>query len=97
MAQLTQLIIVSGRVQGVGFRFFTHQQAKKLGLHGYVENLSNGQVKIVIQGDNQLCQQFLDWLAAGGPASASITTYDVKALPDASVWSDFRVKSSSSC
>lgn len=69
-------ICVSGLVQGVGFRFFTYQQAQKLGLLGYVKNLDNGNVEIVIQGDNLQLTQFTQWLLQGGPASAHIT--DIK-------------------
>lgn len=64
---------ISGRVQSVGFRFFTHQQAKKLGIVGYVKNLDNGDVEIVAQGDSHQIDQLSHWLDGGGPTSAKIT------------------------
>lgn len=71
---LKQLQInVSGVVQGVGFRFFTYQQANKLGLVGTVKNLSNGDVEIIVQGEDIALEKMLHWLEEGGPRSATIT------------------------
>ena len=44
-------IIVSGRVQGVGFRYFCVMNAQKFNLTGSVRNMSNGNVEIFVQGD----------------------------------------------
>jgi len=41
---------VSGRVQGVGFRYFVLRQARSLGLRGYVRNLPDGRVEFLLQG-----------------------------------------------
>ena len=71
-------IQVSGRVQGVGFRFFTYQQANKLGLVGTVKNLSNGDVEIIVQGEDIVLEKMLRWLEEGGPRSATITDIRVK-------------------
>ena len=70
-------IRVSGRVQGVGFRFFTHQQAQKLGLVGYVKNLDNGDVEIVAQGDSVQISKLTEWLEQGGPVSARINNINI--------------------
>ena len=70
-------IKVSGRVQGVGFRFFTYQQAQKFGLFGYVKNLDNGDVEILVQGDSLQVTNFTQWLNQGGPASARINNIDI--------------------
>ncbi|MCX8586910.1 MULTISPECIES: acylphosphatase [unclassified Gilliamella] len=74
-------IIVSGSVQGVGFRFFTYQQAVKIGLVGYVKNLENGAVEIIAQGNNQQISQLILWLEHGGPRSARITQINMSELP----------------
>jgi len=73
-------IRVCGRVQGVGFRFFTYQQATKLGLVGYVKNLDNGDVEILIQGDSISIAKLIQWFEQGGPASARITAINVTEL-----------------
>ncbi|WP_024653046.1 acylphosphatase [Borrelia persica] len=43
---------ISGKVQGVGFRFFTEQIAKKIGIKGFVKNLDDGRVEIVVFSNN---------------------------------------------
>lgn len=42
--------LVSGRVQGVGFRWFVHREAAELGLRGWVRNLQSGEVECVAEG-----------------------------------------------
>jgi acylphosphatase len=45
------VIIVSGLVQGVGYRYFIYRHAVQLGLVGYVKNLFDGSVEIVVEGE----------------------------------------------
>jgi len=52
---------VTGRVQGVGFRNATRNRARELGLRGWVRNLPDGSVRIVIQGRTEACNQFIAW------------------------------------
>lgn len=63
-ARLTAL--VRGRVQGVGFRWWTRSRAMELGLTGYVANRLDGRVLVVAQGPRDVCQQLLDLLQSGG-------------------------------
>ncbi|MBR2825047.1 MAG: acylphosphatase [Solobacterium sp.] len=58
-------VIVEGRVQGVGFRYFCMRNAKELGLTGTVRNMDNGMVEIYIQGDEYRIQQFLEIIKKG--------------------------------
>lgn len=52
---LTKQFFIFGRVQGVGFRFFTLQQAGKLGIKGTVRNRIDGSVEVIAQGsENQI-------------------------------------------
>ena len=60
-------IIVSGRVQGVFFRVFTERRARKLGLKGSVQNLSDGTVGIVAEGSREKLQDLVDWCHSGPP------------------------------
>ncbi|MEH6403379.1 MAG: acylphosphatase [Sneathiella sp.] len=53
-------VIVSGRVQGVGYRAWTVDTAKSLGLCGWVRNCANGTVEAVFQGNDEQCHQMLD-------------------------------------
>ena len=54
---------VEGRVQGVGFRWWTRSRALELGLIGMAENLADGRVKVVAEGPQDKCQELLDLLA----------------------------------
>lgn len=60
-------IFVSGRVQKVGFRFFTRQKAQRLGLTGWVRNRTDGRVEVEATGEKEKIDQFLDWLYRGSP------------------------------
>jgi acylphosphatase len=64
-------IIVSGVVQGVGFRYYTKNEAESLKLTGFVRNKSDGSVEIEAQGTDKAIEQFLEW-AKHGPANASV-------------------------
>lgn len=46
-------VLVSGRVQGVGFRYFVQDHAVVEGVHGYVRNLADGRVEAFIEGDHE--------------------------------------------
>lgn len=61
--------MVSGRVQGVGFRFFVHRAATVEGLHGWVRNLPDGRVEAHAEGDFESLVRFERQLRQGPPAS----------------------------
>ncbi len=57
---------VRGRVQGVGFRWFTRAKALEIGgLSGFALNLDDGRVQVVAEGRRADCEQLLDWLRNG--------------------------------
>jgi len=58
-------IIVDGRVQGVGFRYFTQIVASTLNLTGWCENLMNGKVQIEVQGTEQDVHSFISKIKQG--------------------------------
>ncbi len=62
-------VCISGRVQGVGFRMATYAEARRLGVHGYVANLSDGRVEVRVCGAPGSVQNLLDWLALGPPSA----------------------------
>jgi acylphosphatase len=57
---------VEGRVQGVGFRWWVRSRALELGLVGLAENLADGRVKVVAEGQVAACEQLLGLLQADG-------------------------------
>lgn len=60
---------VTGRVQGVGFRYFTRKTATRLGLTGWVRNEPDGSVELVAEGSREALEDLLEALEQGPPAS----------------------------
>jgi acylphosphatase len=61
--------LVSGRVQGVGFRFFVESAAVREGLHGWVRNLPDGRVEIAAEGDGEALERFERHVRHGPPGA----------------------------
>ncbi len=64
-------ILISGLVQGVCFRWFAQKEANSLGLTGYVKNLFDGRVEVVVEGERNLIEEYLSQLRIG-PISADV-------------------------
>ncbi len=62
-------IIVRGRVQGVGFRWFVQREAENLGLFGSVKNMVNGDVEVYVEGEKVAIESLLDSLNKGNAIS----------------------------
>lgn len=58
---------ISGRVQGVGYRYFTTQQAKRLQIKGWVKNLPDGRVEAVFEGRPEAVEAIVQWCHRGAP------------------------------
>ena len=71
---------VTGRVQGVGFRWFVRERARRLGLSGWVRNLRDGSVEVAAAGDAGQLELLLGELRRG-PEGAAVA--DVQTIPDA--------------
>jgi acylphosphatase len=69
--------IVSGRVQGVGFRYFTQDTARREGLSGGVRNLPDGRVEITAEGDEETLARFESALWRG-PSHARVENVEVE-------------------
>jgi acylphosphatase len=68
-------LLISGLVQGVGYRWFVMRKANEYGLKGYVRNLYTDDVEVEVEGNKGLIQEFIKELRLG-PRSAHIT--DIK-------------------
>jgi len=71
VAMLAKRFYVSGRVQGVGFRFFAEEVAARLGVGGYVKNLFDGRVEVYAIGNEQQLHALQDALGRG-PRMATV-------------------------
>lgn len=72
----TVTMTVSGRVQGVGFRFSLRAEAERLGVGGWVRNRRDGSVEAVLVGDPDAVESVIAW-AHDGPAGARVDDLDV--------------------
>ncbi|SFU33735.1 acylphosphatase [Clostridium sp. DSM 8431] len=71
--------IFSGRVQGVGFRYFAQMNASKFNITGYVKNVSNGDVELEAQGSEEDIDNLISVLMKGNGFSR-IDDYSVKKI-----------------
>jgi acylphosphatase len=69
--QIRAHVFVSGRVQGVGYRYCTGRQAQRLGVNGWVRNLPDGRVEAVFEGTRKLVEEIICWCYKG-PSSAVV-------------------------
>ncbi|XTZ36999.1 acylphosphatase [Salmonella enterica] len=92
MADICTIAWVHGMVQGVGFRYSTQHEAKRLGVTGYARNLDDGSVEVVACGDAQQVEQLIAWLKAGGPRSARVDRVLFEPYQPDKVWSDFSIR-----
>lgn len=72
MSRVCIIAWVYGRVQGVGFRYTTQQEARRLGLTGYAKNRDDGSVEVVACGEAEQVEKLMKWLKDGGPRSARV-------------------------
>lgn len=83
--------VISGRVQGVAFRFFAQHVASMLGATGWVRNLYDGRVEVVAEGDREKLEAFLEELRKG-PRLARVEKVDVVWEEFQDEFSDFSIK-----
>jgi len=69
MSLVCRHVLVSGRVQGVGFRWYARKWAEELGLAGWVRNLPDGRVEVWLEGKEKSVEAMLVWLERGPPAA----------------------------
>lgn len=58
-------IFISGRVQGVFFRQNTRKKVRELGITGWVKNLANGRVEVLMEGEKDKVENLIEWLRKG--------------------------------
>ena len=88
-ADATRRYVVSGRVQGVGFRYFVARELQALGVAGWVRNLADGRVEVVAAGDDAQLAAVEGRLWQGPPHADVAAVEFVDA--EAPTWTDFRV------
>lgn len=82
----TKHLRITGRVQGVGFRFYMQHKARELGVTGWVRNRLDGTVEAVVQGMPEAVETMITW-ARRGPRSAIVS--EVRITESTGEYSDF--------
>jgi acylphosphatase len=93
-AKQAKRYLVSGRVQGVGFRYFTQAAAEKLRIGGFVRNLADGRVEVLAVCTSQQHQQLRSMLERGPRFSSVSEVLEEPATPDRLYDGDFFINSS---
>lgn len=83
---------IAGRVQGVGFRWFIRQHARRLGLSGWAVNTPQGTVEIVAKGEPDALKQ-LETAASQGPSGAIVKSVtELGAVPEEEILEGFEAR-----
>ncbi len=88
--EVTQ-ILVEGKVQGVYFRAKTQKKAKMLGLTGYVKNLQDGMVQIIVSGVAEKIDLLIEWINRS-PEGSRVDNIEIKTLETDKVFKTFSIK-----
>jgi acylphosphatase len=80
MAKIGTHVYVSGYVQGVAYRYTAIRQARHLEVTGWVRNLRDGRVELLIEGEETQVKQMVDW-CRHGPRTASVTDIETETRP----------------
>ena len=89
--KIARRYVIAGRVQGVGFRWFTHDAAAREGLHGWVRNLADGSVEVVAEGDAASVER-LEAAIRRGPGSARVAHVEVEEQAPAGRVTGFEIR-----
>jgi acylphosphatase len=74
-------IVVSGRVQGVGYRWTAASEAERLGVSGSIRNLDDGSVEAELAGEPDALEEFTEWMRVG-PPGARVDDLETEELPE---------------
>ena len=91
MSLIGMHVFISGRVQGVSYRYSTVIQAQKLGLTGWVKNLYDGRVEALFEGEEALINSMLNWCQQG-PAMAYVKNVETFKKEYTGQFTDFGVR-----
>ncbi|MGC2235411.1 MAG: acylphosphatase [Pyrinomonadaceae bacterium] len=89
--KIARKFIISGIVQGVGFRFFTQRSAARHQVRGYVRNLEDGRVEALAEGSAKAVQEFLEDITAG-PGYAKVEDIEETVLEPSGLYSAFLIE-----
>ncbi len=84
-------LLISGRVQGVGFRYAVLAEARRMGIRGWVRNTQDDGVELLAEGDASCLHRLVTW-SHGGPPGALVKDVDARWLPATGEFDDFSIR-----
>lgn len=91
MQKKSVFLILTGRVQGVGFRYFAQHKAAELGISGWVSNTIDNKLEIEATGEPNKLEIFIDWMKTG-PTRAIIKTVSVNEITPLRNFTNFTIR-----
>ena len=90
MAEIARHVRLTGRVQGVFFRAWAQEQARALGVTGWVRNCPDGRVEAHVEGDEQAVEQIIEKMRSGPPSAQveDLRVWEIEAFD----YDDFEVR-----
>lgn len=91
MIQIRRHLLIRGQVQGVCFRYYTRRTALKEGVTGWVRNLPDGRVEVIVEGDEQAVAATIAWCRQG-PEIAQVDQIDILEQDASGEFADFSIR-----
>ncbi|MFH0702527.1 MAG: acylphosphatase [bacterium] len=91
MKKIRVHVYISGRVQGVGYRYSAILQAEKLGITGWVRNTHDNKVEAVFEGEENVIEEMLVWCKKG-PSLAFVTDIEIQKRAYTGEFTSFTVR-----
>ena len=91
MSDVIRRIVISGHVQGVGYRFFVLDEAERIGLRGWVRNLPDGRVEAEVEGPDASINELVKRLQIG-PRLSHVVNVVGEPAESATVYQDFQIR-----
>lgn len=91
MSKICLRVLVSGRVQGVWYRQSTQQEARRIGVTGWVSNLPDGRVEALLSGDQTSVEVLLEWMHQG-PPQADVKAVEFEVVEDPKTHHSFSIE-----
>jgi acylphosphatase len=89
--RIARRFVINGRVQGVGFRWFTRDAATRAGVTGWVRNLPDGRVEALIEGEAEAVMR-VEGALRTGPPGARVQTVNAMSEEPTGGYEDFSIK-----
>ena len=89
--RIARRLLISGRVQGVGFRYFASDAAAREGVTGWVRNLPDGRVEAYLEGETEAVTR-VERALGNGPRGARVDLVDVETEPASGTYAEFTIR-----